>query len=63
MIVDLYSKQGWSEEQRNKAASTSYTEMLTSRTWNNERAICLYKFLALQKNTFAQLLEPTQVSD
>ena len=65
MIVNQYSKMGWSEERWNKAANTSYTEMLTSRDWNgfNMRAVCLYKFLALQKNTFDQLLKHTQVSD
>ncbi len=64
MIVDQYSKQGWSEERWNTAANTSYTEMLTSRDWNwdNVRAICLYKFLALQKNTFDKLLEHGQAN-
>lgn len=64
MIVDQCSKQGWSEEQWNKAASTSYTEMLTSGDWRyyNVRATCLYKFLALQKNTFDKLLEHGQTN-
>jgi predicted GIY-YIG superfamily endonuclease len=64
MIVDQYSKQGWSEERWNTAANTSYAEMLTSRDWNggNVRAVCLYKFLALHKNTFDKLLEHCQVN-
>lgn len=65
MIVDQCSKQAWSEEQWNKTASTSYTEMLTAGDWKhyNMRAVCLYKFLALQKNTLDQLLGHAQVSD
>lgn len=64
MIV-YQCNRSWSEEQRNKAANISYTEMLTSRDWNwgKVQAICLYKFLTLQKNTFDQLLEHSQVSD
>ncbi len=52
-----------SEEQWGQAANTSYTEMLNSRNWNNPKAVCLYKFLALQKNTFDQLLKDCQVSE
>jgi hypothetical protein len=65
MIVDQYSKQGWSEERWNEAANLSYAEMQISKDWRHSgvRGICLYKFLALQKNTFDQLLEHNQVSD
>lgn len=64
MIVDERSKQCWSEERWNQAVNASYTEMLTPDwKYSNVRRVCLYKFLALQKNTFDQLLEPTQVSD
>ncbi len=68
-FYDMVANQGLnhqgrlSEEQMSQLANTSYAEMLESRSWSNPRLICLYKFLALQKNTFAQLLEPTQVSD
>lgn len=62
MVVNRYSKQSWFEEQWNKVANTSYTEMLTSRDWYDRRVLCLYKFLALQKNTFDKLLEPYQVN-
>lgn len=61
MVVNQCSKNCLSEEQRNKAANTSYTEMLTRhRDWGNVKAVCLYKFLALRKNTFDKLLEHGQ---
>jgi hypothetical protein len=64
MIVNERIKQGWSEERWNQAVNASYTEMLTPDwKYSNVRGVCLYKFLALQKNTFAQLLEHTQVSE
>lgn len=64
MIADQNPKSKWclSEEQWSQLANTSYAEMLTSRTWNNARSICLYKFLVLQKNTFAQLLKHDQAN-
>jgi hypothetical protein len=66
MIVYQCSQEVWSEERRNTAANSSYAEMLTSGDWKylnvNVQAICLYKFLALQKNTFDQLLEHAQAN-
>lgn len=63
MIINQRSRWCLSEEQWSKAANTSYTEMLTSRDWDRSyvQALCLYKFLALKKNTFDKLLEHCQV--
>lgn len=64
MIINQQSRWCLSEEQWSKAANTSYTEMQTSTDWKwqNIRAVCLYKFLALKKNTFDKLLEHCQVN-
>ena len=61
----IYHQKGrLSEEKWGQAANTSYTEMLmTPGIWNEPRGVCLYKFLALQKNTFDQLLKDCQVSE
>lgn len=62
MIINQRSRWCLSEEQWSKAVNTSYTEMLTSRSWNNARGVSLYKFLAFQKNTFDKLLEHCQIN-